>query len=176
MSNIFVGHPMSDILHKIWKERIVDLVCFALMPNHFHLLVREKEEGGISRYMQRVLNGYTKYWNTKYQQSGHLFQGPFRAVHVEDDHQLRYLSAYIHRNPHEIGEWHDRAWEYPWSSYRDYVGDNRWGELLQYDIVRGQYTGGEDYRDFVETSGAKDDTDVDEVLLIDHKPEGEDYD
>ena len=160
-------HTMHDEIISITQSRIIDLVCFALMPNHFHLLVREKEEGGISKYMQRVLNGYTKYWNTKYAQSGHLFQGPFQAVRVEDDHQLRYLSAYIHRNPHELTEWRGRAWEYPWSSYQDYAQDNRWGELLQLDTVRGQYNDGEDYHKFVETSGAKDERDADEELLID---------
>jgi len=64
-------------LDKILENRVVELVNFCLMPNHFHLTLFEKEEGGISHYMQRIQNAYTKYFNTKYKKSGHLFD---RAV------------------------------------------------------------------------------------------------
>ena len=74
------------------------------MPNHFHLIVKEVKEGGISAYMQRVLNAYTKYYNAKHDTSGHLFQGPFRAIHIADNDQLLYVSAYIHLNCREINQ------------------------------------------------------------------------
>ena len=75
------------------------------MPNHFHLILQEVKEGGISQYMQRVLNAYTKYYNKKYEISGHLFQGPYKSVHIKDDPQLLYLSAYIHNNVRELKSW-----------------------------------------------------------------------
>ena len=156
----FVRHSVfnisDEIVEEIVKNRVVELVNFTLMPNHFHLIVHELKERGISQYMQRVLNAYTKYFNTKYKNSGHLFQGPFRIVHIKDDEQLIYLSAYIHRNPREIKEWVNKEHTFPWSSYQDCINKNRWGELLKIDIITEQFSSGEKYKSFVETSGAKD--------------------
>jgi putative transposase len=146
-------------IDKIEKNRYVELVNISLMPNHFHLLVKEIEEGGISRYMQRVLNSYTKYFNTKYGKSGHLFQGPYKIVHIETNEQLLYLSAYIHRNPRSLEKWKNKESKYPWSSFQDCLGENRWGNLLKHDIVTGQFSIPSDYREYVNTSGAKDEED-----------------
>lgn len=150
----YVQHRMLDISDM--ARRLVELVAFVLMPNHFHCMVREVQPGGISKYMQRFLNSYTKYFNTKYELVGHVFQGPFQAVHIEDDNQLLYCSAYIHRNPRELSGWRDREHEYPWSSFPDYIGANRWGALLQPDIVLDQTGRGDRYRRFVVESRAKD--------------------
>ena len=127
------------------------------MPNHFHLLLREKEEGGIGRYMQRVLVGYTKYFNAKYETAGHLFQGRYKAVLVKDDDQLMHLSAYIHRNPRELKAWKGKEERYPYSSLQDYVDKNRWGNLISPDIIAGRFANTPDsnYRDFVRSSPAK---------------------
>ena len=104
----FVQHSVlnnKDDVLKIIKNRHVELVSFCLMPNHFHLIIKEVEEGGISSYMQRVLNSYAKYFNKKYEKSGHLFQGPYKAVHISDNRQLVHVSAYIHKNPRELEGW-----------------------------------------------------------------------
>lgn len=160
----FVKHRVFNIpdkvLENIIKDRGVELVSFALMPNHFHLIMRELKEGGISRYMQKILNAYTKYFNAKYKTSGHLFQGPFRFIHIKDDRQLLYLSAYIHRNPTEIQEWSNRERLFPYSSYQDFIDINRWGELLKSSIVTEQFSDAEKYKSFVKTSGAKDSTQI----------------
>lgn len=140
---------------EIVKQRTVELVAFCIMPNHFHLIVKELEEGGIATYMQRVLTAYSKYYNTKYEKSGHVFQGPYRAVHVEDDKQLLHLSAYVHRNPREISKWFKKEDQYQWSSYRDFIGENRWDDLLLSDIVLGQFKDKQQYHEFVKTSPAK---------------------
>ncbi|MDO8471353.1 MAG: transposase [bacterium] len=140
---------------EIMKKRTVELVAFCIMPNHFHLIVKELEEGGIATYMQRVLTAYSKYYNTKYEKSGHVFQGPYQAVHVGDNRQLLHLSAYIHRNPREISKWFNKEDQYQWSSYRDYIGENRWGDLLLIDIVLGQFKNKKKYHEFVKTSSAK---------------------
>ncbi|MDP3935341.1 MAG: transposase [Candidatus Giovannonibacteria bacterium] len=137
------------------QEKYVELVNFAMMPNHFHLTVREFKEGGIAQYMQRVLCAYTKYFNAKYQKSGHLFQGPYKAVHIEDNEQLLHLSAYIHRNPRELSEWKNKEHIYPWSSYQDYVNENRWGKLLTQDILLGQFADKKEYENFLKSSPAK---------------------
>ena len=153
----FVQHRVLDSIDvdKIVDKRAVELVAFCIMPNHFHLLIKEVEEEGIASYMQRVLNAYAKYYNTKYEKSGHVFQGPYRAVHIEDDRQLLHVSAYIHRNPREIAKWFKKEEQYPWSSYQDFIRENRWGNLLLSDIVLGQFKDKLEYHKFVKTSPAK---------------------
>lgn len=140
---------------KIIKNRFVELVAFCLMPNHFHLIMKEGDESGMARFMQKVLNSYTKYYNTKYNKSGHLFQGPYKAVHIVDNEQLLYLSSYIHRNPRELEEWLNKEKNYPWSSYQDFVNKNRFEELLIFDIISGQFNSKKEYDKFVRTSTAK---------------------
>ncbi|MBI3573965.1 transposase [Candidatus Kaiserbacteria bacterium] len=132
-------------------------MSFAIMPNHFHLLIKEKEEGGIARYLQRVELGYTKYFDAKYAASGAVFQGRYRSVHVKDDRQLMHLSAYIHRNPRELRARKGKEFEYPWSSLQDYTGANRWGGLLATDIIASRFdaTPKSNYADFVRTSSVK---------------------
>ncbi len=152
----FVKHSVFNIdAGSVVKDRVVELISFCIMPNHFHLIVKEVEEGGISIYMQRVLNAYSKYYNTKYQRSGHIFQGPYRAVHVEDNDQLLYLSAYVHRNPREISVYLGREDKYIWSSYSDLITENRWGELLAPSIILEQFKNKAGYQKFVTTSTAK---------------------
>ncbi|MFH1098836.1 MAG: transposase [Candidatus Uhrbacteria bacterium] len=148
------------------KRRYVHLIAFTLMPNHFHCIVQELSTNGISTYMQRVLTSYTKYRNTKHERTGHLFEGPFKSVHIEDDAQLTYCSAYVHRNPRELPGWRGREHEYPWSSYRDYYSRNRWGTFLMPDIVLDLVGRGNRYRTFVEASGAKEKV-IDPLLHID---------
>jgi len=145
----------EDLKNKILKNRNVKLINFALMPNHFHLTLCEFKEGGISQYMQRVLCAYTKYFNTKYKKSGHLFQGPYKAVNIKSNNQLLYLSTYIHRNPRELPEWKNKEHLYPWSSYHDYL-NNRWGKLLKHDIILKQFSGKKEYYDFTKSSPAKE--------------------
>src|SRR3989338_9472238 len=145
----------AQVQEKIVATRRVGLSAFAIMPNHFHLLVQEKEEGGISRYLQRIQNGYAKYFNAKHRKRGHLFQGSFRAIPVETDKQLLYLSAYIHRNPRDLEEWRGKERTYPWSSYQDCIKKNRWGGLLKSNIFLNQFSTQKSYETFVETSTAK---------------------
>jgi len=163
----FVKHQMFNTKstdESILKNRFVELVSFALMPNHFHLMVRELKQGGISQYMQKVLNAYTKYFNAKNEMSGHVFQGPFKAVHIERNEQLLYLSAYIHHNPKGMPRWRKKPQDFPWSSYKDYVTNNRWGDFLTRDIILNQFASVQEYEEFVQRSEAKE---VAVELLID---------
>ena len=158
-ASYFVRHSVFNIstttIEEIHAHRKIGLNAFAIMPNHFHLLVQEKQTGRVSAYLQRIQHSYAKYFNTKYKRSGHLFQGPFRVVPVETDEQLVYLSAYIHRNPRGIKEWVGKELAYPWSSYQDCAEKNRWGALLQPGIFLNQFAEPKSYKNFVETSTAK---------------------
>ena len=86
------------------KEPLVDIGAYALMPNHFHLLLYEKSAGSISRFMQKLGTAYTMYFNIKCERSGGLFTKPFRARHVSDDHYFQYVVDYIHLNPLKLFE------------------------------------------------------------------------
>jgi len=148
---------IGEQLHaKIVETRYVVLEAFSFMTNHVHMVIREEREQGTVRYLQRVLNAYAKYFNTKYETVGHLFQGPYRAVHIDDNDQLLYLSTYIHRNPRELPEIKGKEHNYVWSSYRDYLGENRFDELLDRSLVLEQFDSPQAYREFVDSSIAKD--------------------
>lgn len=154
----FIRHRVFNISkktqEKILENKTIELVCFAQMPNHFHLIIKEIKEGGISQYLQRIQDAYTKYFNIKYGLSGHLFQGPFKAVRIRNNEQLLHLSAYIHRNPREIKNWLGKEIGYPWSSYQDYI-KNRWGDFLETKIILDQFSNSKEYKEFVDTSGTK---------------------
>ncbi len=147
----------EEVERDVIARRFVVLRAFCLMPNHFHLLVEERADGGISKYMQRVLNGYSKYANVKYPKRhiGHVFQGPFKSVRQKRNEQLLYLSAYLHRNPREQKDWRGKEHEYPWSSFQDFVAVNRWRDLLMPDLILEQFQSGKGYKQFVDTSPAK---------------------
>lgn len=154
---------IQDNILDIVKNRTIELVAFTLMPNHFHLSLTETKEKGIAEYMCRIQDSYTKYYNIKYKKIGHLFQGSYKAVHIKDNNQLLYLSAYTHKNSRELTGWKNKEHLYPWSSYQDYL-QNRWGELLKPGIVLEQFKNPENYRNFVKTSIAKENF-SDELLL-----------
>jgi putative transposase len=78
--------------------KIVDIVSFCLLPNHYHLILEERTENGISNFMKRVAGGYTMYFNEKYEHSGVVFQGSFKSKHVETDQDLKQLISYVTLN------------------------------------------------------------------------------
>ena len=81
----------------------VSILAYTLMDNHFHLLVQEKQEGGISKFMQRLCTSMSSYFNAKYQETGTIFQSAYRAKTVDDDDYLQYLAAYILvKNPFQL--------------------------------------------------------------------------
>lgn len=83
-------------------ETIVDIGIFCLMPNHFHILVHEKINGGISKYMLKIMTSYSMYFNKKYERTGKLYEGVFKSTHANKDTYLKYLYSYIHLNPAKL--------------------------------------------------------------------------
>lgn len=102
-------------------SELVEIICYCLMPNHFHFLVRQLRDNGVSIFMSQLINSYTKYFNTKYKRIGALLQGSFKAVHIGSDEQLIHLSRYIHLNPVVSGIV-KKPEGYQWSSYLKYLG------------------------------------------------------
>jgi len=126
----------------------VSLICFVLMPNHFHFLLRQEVEEGISRFTGRIANSYTKYFNTKYDRVGPLLQGAFKAVRIETDAQLLHVSRYIHLNPLSAHVVTPSTWlNYPWSSLTDFRrGDSA---LVEMESVLCQFPSPRAYEQFV---------------------------
>jgi putative transposase len=141
-----------DILGgKIKLEKpLVDIVCFCLMPTHFHLLLKERANANISKYLHKILVSHSKYINLKYERRGHLFESNFHSKHINKNDYLLVLSSYIHKNPNKLKDWKNREHLYPWSSYQDYILKNRWGCLLNKKMIEGQFKNPQEYKNFVE--------------------------
>ncbi len=135
------GYALADIKgyfekNKIGFDPFVKIYADCLMPNHYHFLVEEIKEGGIVNFMQRFGNSYARYFNTKYDRPGSLFQGRFKAVQIEDDNQLKYLIVYINIiNPAQLIESNlkeegikdfDKVFsfvdKYNWSTHQEIMG------------------------------------------------------
>ncbi|TSC77673.1 MAG: hypothetical protein G01um101424_296 [Parcubacteria group bacterium Gr01-1014_24] len=129
-------------LREIFKEErekaLVSILGYCLMPNHFHLILYEHTEGGISKFMGKLLTAYSMYFNTKYERSGPLFTHPFRSEHLNNEAQYMYIFSYLHLNPLSIldGKWKETGIKnkkeaeeflkkYQLSSYPDFLKNNR---------------------------------------------------
>ena len=128
-------------------QRRVEIICYCLMPNHFHLLLRQTQDGGISEFISKFTNSYTKYYNTKELRVGTLLQGVFKAVHLGTEEQLLHLSRYIHLNP-VTGFIVRRLADYRWSSYPEYIGLVP-TNFCQKEVVLNQFASVDAYRSFV---------------------------
>jgi len=104
------------------NQKLAQIISFVFMPNHFHLLLKQNIDDGISKFISQFSNSYTRYFNTRHSRPGSLFQGTFKAVHVESEEQLLHLSRYIHLNPYVSAVVKkDQLATYPWSSYPDFL-------------------------------------------------------
>ncbi|MCX6754967.1 MAG: transposase [Candidatus Nomurabacteria bacterium] len=118
-------------------ETLVDIGAYCLMPNHFHILIHEKIEGGISKYMHKLLTAYTMYFNKRYERTGKLYEGVFKSKYVNSDKYLKYLYSYIHLNPAKLIDinWKENKgrdlkklleyiFSYNYSSLKEYIDQN----------------------------------------------------
>ena len=133
------------------ETSLTEVLAFVLMPNHFHLILREIKEGSISQFMQK-LGGYSTYFNKQYKRVGALFQSRFKAVHIKDDVQLDTVFAYVHTNPVELWEpnWKEckvkdsreaikKLGEYWASSYHEYIGKPKFSQVVARDFFLDFY-------------------------------------
>ncbi len=129
-------------------DKLVDIVSFVFMPNHFHFLLKQVVDDGVAKYLSLFTNSYTRYFNTKHNRIGPLFQGVFKAVRIESNAQLLHLSRYIHLNPY-VSNIVTKAnlSVYPWSSLPSYLSGTK--DFIQKDIITSQFKKSFSYRDFV---------------------------
>lgn len=105
---------------------LVKIISFCLMPTHIHLLLKQNSDDGISKFMSRILNSYTRYFNIKHGRKGPLYEGPFKSVLVKTDEQLLHLTRYHHLNPSSAGIVNN-PFDWPYSSLREYCDEGENG-------------------------------------------------
>ena len=141
------------------RKTLINILAFCLMPNHFHLLLQQRKENGIVKFMQKLGTGYTMSFNQKYERSGSLFQGTYKAILVEKDSHFIHLPYYIHLNSLDIKfpEWREREIKnykeamdflenYHWSSFPDYIGKKNFPSVTQRKILLEFFGGPEQYK------------------------------
>jgi len=144
-----------------YKEPLVEILVFVLMPNHFHFLLKQKQKNGIPKFMQKLGTGYTMYFNKKYERVGGLFQGRFKAVLIGREAQYIHIPSYIHLNPLELLSYRgstsiglrekmDFLENYQWSSYPDYIGKKNFPSLTSRDLYLKFFGGEGGYKEEIE--------------------------
>lgn len=152
-----VEPPVKLSLYKTNKDKfnikkddnfLVSVIAYCLMPNHFHLILKQLAEEGIKKYIQRLTNSFAHYYSKKYESSGHLFEGNFKAVHVGSDEQLWHLSRYLHLNP-VSGYLAENPEDYLFSSYGIYLGEKK-SNFVDPSLVMENFSSPGKYKSFVE--------------------------
>jgi len=144
------------------RRPIVNILCFCLMPNHYHLLIQPCQEDGVTKFMRKLGTGYTMYFNTKYQRSGALFQGKFKHILIKSERYFLHLTRYIHLNPLDLfqSDWREKGIrnlnkarvfleKYRWSSFLDYTGKKNFSSVICQDLICSLYPEGDKYKQFV---------------------------
>lgn len=157
------GRSFTELFDIDRGEQLVDIIAYCLIPNHFHLLIRERSEGGIQKFMMKLSTGYSMYFNKKNKRTGALFESRFKAKYIDSDEYLKYLIAYIHLNPIKMidPEWkkngiqdllvaQDYLKNYEYSSYLEYQGVTRLeSKILNREAGPEYFTTLKDFNDFV---------------------------
>jgi putative transposase len=127
----------------------ISIVAYCLMPNHFHLLLKQCQEDGISMFVGNFMNAYTKYYNTRYERTGPLFQGVFKAVFVESEDQLAHVARYIHLNPVAASIINPAQLEtYQWFSHQAYL-NSKPDQYIDKNSIKLMQSLVPDYKTFV---------------------------
>ena len=129
------------------------------MPNHYHLLLQSSTKGDLSLFMRKLNGGYSRYFNTKHDRSGALFQGKYKSVLVRQESHLLHLPYYIHGNPLDLvmPEWRKKTLndykkalrfleDYKWSSFPDYIGGQNFPSVTQREFLMEFYGGPTQYK------------------------------
>jgi REP element-mobilizing transposase RayT len=152
-------------IREIITPEFASLICYALMPTHFHLLVQLNSDE-FSSSMARLAISYTKAINTEQERSGPLFEGRFKAIHIDSDEYVLALSRYIHLNP-VAAKIVSSPEQWPFSSYLDHIGKRK-GTLPDKTFLLSYFsspTPGKAYQAFVEAESNETDSNIDHLII-----------
>lgn len=142
----------TKIMDNLRKEddQLIQILAFCLMPNHFHFLLRQVKDNGISKFLGNLQNSYTRYFNTKRERDGSLFLDQFKAVLIRTDEQLTHVSRYIHLNPYTSFAVKDldNLFIYPWSSLPEYLENKP--AICELETIMSFFKTPKDYQSFIE--------------------------
>lgn len=128
------GQTLKQLKRNLSQE--VKLLAYCLMPNHFHLLLKQESERGMTKLMRAVCTNYVMYFNKRYEREGPLFQSVYKAVLITRDDYLLHLSRYIHLNPFDLEKRDfNKLIDYSYSSYADYLGKRKTNWLETKEIL-----------------------------------------
>ncbi|MCF7906913.1 transposase [Patescibacteria group bacterium] len=133
------------------KEKLVEFICYNLLPNHYHFFLKQLVDNGIQKFMHRISTGYTGFFNRKNKRNGSLFQGRYKAIHVNSNEYLLHLSTYINLNHqvHNLEKFGGSASKLFKSSWREYLGQDQ-KEICAKDIILDQFDSSNNYQKFSE--------------------------
>lgn len=165
LSNTFQKAEAIKLLKLNNFSDSVELLAYCLMPNHFHLLIKQTDALSIDQFMNSLSTRYSMYFNRRYNRVGHLFQGTYKAVLVESEPQLLHLSRYIHKNPYSKGV---PLQSYPYSSYSNYLSLKKSEWIKPRDILNYfSSTGFNSYENFIEGNFDDDSINFVKELILD---------
>ena len=125
---------------------LVEIIAYCLNPNHYHLLLRQRRDNGISKFMHKIGMGYTNFINAKYNRSGSLFQGKYKAFEIKSEGKLWETSFYVNGNAEIHGI--DKCNKWPWSSCLDYLC-LRNGSLCSKNVILKEFKSKNEYRNLL---------------------------
>lgn len=162
-TDIFYKPTNYPYLMNLMEERPdsfqVSTIAFCLMPSHYHFLLRQNSDISISNFIESVFNSYTKAFNKMFKRTGTLFEGPFKAIHVDNPNYLIQLCRYIHRNPLDAGLV-DKLLNWKYSNYLEWIGQRN-SLLIDIEFVKNNFIIPEDYIIFVSDYISQDTSDSD---------------
>lgn len=156
------------------RELLVEILAFCLMPNHYHLILKQKKDKGIVDFMRKIGTGYSMYFNQKNERVGSLFQNRFKATVVDTDQYFLQLSRYIHLNPIGIiTDQENPTWptkykflkQYRWSSLPDYLNINNFASITSRDLLNGFFQNQDDHKTFLAQATEEEFADISEYTL-----------
>ncbi len=142
--------PASKLSDENVSEKLVEFIAYCLNPNHFHFVLKQIVEKGIEKIMQRIGTGHTMFFNNKYKRNGSLFQGRFKAVHIDSNEYLLHVSSYVNLNDH-VHQLGGPASQLVRSSWREYM-DKRIEGVCEKEIILEQFRNIDEYRKFALSS------------------------
>ena len=161
--------PKYATRRKTLPPNSYDLVSFCLMPNHFHVLIKQNNHLPITQLVLKICTGYSKYFNKKYGRVGSIFQDRFKSVRISRNEQLLWISYYIHNNPVKANMV-SAPQNYKWSSFLDYVNVEK-DSICKKEIILKQFSNPISYLEYFnnydKNSKNKDELFLNQELLID---------
>ena len=146
-------------------EKLVDVLCYAIMPDHYHLLIREVKEKGITEFIRKSNISIAKYVNKIKERKGTIFEGLFKSKHIDSNEYLRHLSLYIHLNPldfiagkdwrkHKLENFNkhrNKLLDYRWSSLSFFLNNTPNDIISGYEIITNQFKNNDDYEFYLKS-------------------------